>query len=125
MLFTNRHYCRGEAICYPLIYVRGFNGTFFDLNGNAEYVRRTSTLSARLMHRVEKRKKKGMKPVQANKRAKKQKLYSIVFTIASINYQHDPPRLPIWNLPFQLYNLSHRYTLPIPRRTNMEMKGFR
>lgn len=58
MLFTNRHYCRGEAICYPLIYVRGFNGTFFDLNGNAEYVRRTSTLSARLMHRVEKRKKK-------------------------------------------------------------------
>lgn len=107
MLFTNRHYCRGEAICYPLIYVRGFNGTFFDLNGNAEYVRRTSTLSARLMHRVEKRKKKGMKPVQANKRAKKQKLYSIVFTIASINYQHDPPRLPIWNLPFQLYNLSH------------------
>lgn len=36
-------------------------GTFFDLNGNAEYVRgtsRASTLSARLMHRVEKKKKK-------------------------------------------------------------------
>lgn len=35
-------------------------GTFFDLNGNAEYVRgtsRASTLSARLMHRVEKKKK--------------------------------------------------------------------
>lgn len=49
-------------------------GTFFDLNGNAEYVRgtsRASTLSARLMHRVEKKKKKGTtKPVQANKRAR-------------------------------------------------------
>lgn len=60
-------------------------GTFFDLNGNAEYVRgtsRASTLSARLMHRVEKKKKGTTKPVQANK----QKLYNIVFTIASINY---------------------------------------
>lgn len=60
-----------------------------------------STLSARLMHRVEKKKKKDTKPVQANKLAKKQKLYSIVFTITSINY-----RLPIWNL-FVLHNLSH------------------
>lgn len=82
-------------------------GTFFDLNGNAEYVRgtsRASTLSARLMHRVEKKKKGTTKPVQANK----QKLYNIVFTIATILItQHDPPQ---WNL-----RIVQPFTYPLDR----------